>query len=159
MFCPCCIAVPLASPSTSLLGHPQVDGSDPVNELSSEDWLCQRLPESPQPATRTQCFVTLCRKGQLDSWTWSLRLLGMACEQKNLDSKANSRRQIASRHLIGSRAFPPQWIASSGAAESQKDIHDGGTCAQFFDVVPKHSRQSAGSGDLRQARGHETCES
>eukprot|EP00439_Symbiodinium_sp_Y106_P032738 s4939_g3.t3 len=32
------------------------------------------------------------RKGQLDSWTWSLRLLGMACEQKNLDSKANSRR-------------------------------------------------------------------
>ena len=110
MFYPCCIAVPLASPSTSLLGHPQVDGSDPVNELSSEDWLCQRLPERPQPATRTQCFVTLCRKGQLDSWTWSLRLLGMACEQKNLDSKANSRRQIASRHLIGSglRHLVPQ---------------------------------------------------
>ncbi|CAE7193532.1 unnamed protein product [Symbiodinium sp. CCMP2456] len=35
---------------------------------------------------------TALRKGRLDSWTWSLRLLGMARERKNGDSKTNSRR-------------------------------------------------------------------
>ena len=54
--------------------------------------------KSPNPSVGENGPSALCRNGRLDSWTWSLRLLGMAREQKNLDrdSKTNSGRQIVS---------------------------------------------------------------
>lgn len=69
---------------------------------------CWGIPES----TKTILLAsTALRNGRLDSWTWSLRLLGMAREQKNLDrdSKTNSGRPWNTKHAY--RAWSFYWGA------------------------------------------------
>ncbi|CAE7864846.1 unnamed protein product [Symbiodinium necroappetens] len=82
-------AVPLASPSTSLLGHPRIDENDPASEHGSEEWSAGQLDMVP-PLAGHGPRAEESGQGQQNelrealeheacvscNWRWAIHLLG-----------------------------------------------------------------------------------